>query len=257
LDSLVWLSHIINKPKSWIFAHPETALSGDDYLLLQNGWNRYQQGVPLPYLLGEWEFFGRKYEVNEHVLIPRPETELLIETAISRLANKGPQSILDVGTGTGCIAISLLLEFSDLQAVASDLSLQALKVARNNARRYQVLDRVRLINSDLLSGFRRKFDLICANLPYCSSDQLAMLDVAEHEPGIALDGGSDGFSIISRLLDQVDDFLAPGSLILLEIEAGHGKVARQAASAHFPHASIEVIRDYSGNERLLSIKFED
>jgi len=215
--------------------------------------------MPLAYLTGHQEFFGLEFEVNPAVLIPRPETELLVERALSWIKAEGrgtPDSlrVVDVGTGSGCIAVSLAAGRKTLRIVASDLSWEALEVAGRNARRHQVADRVALLQMDLLTSLAGPLDLILANLPYVPSDQLAVLPSSRFEPRLALDGGEDGLQPIARLLEQVRTRLRPGSLALLEIEASEGSAALNLARSRFPSARIEIVPDLGGHGRVLEIQ---
>lgn len=257
LDAQVLLANLLDQDRGWLLAHPEEALSEDQLDRLTRAEQRLARGEPLPYLLGHWEFFGLDFIVTPDVLIPRPETELLVETAMAWLEEHplAPMAV-DVGSGSGCIAISLAANLPGLQVAASDISFAALQVARQNASRRQVADRVHFFLGDLLAPTHGPFDLVCANLPYIPSRVLAGLPVADHEPRLALDGGPDGLRLISRLLNQLASRLAPGGLALLEIEATGGPAALALARAVFPQAGIQVLKDLAGLDRLVRIDRE-
>jgi release factor glutamine methyltransferase len=164
-----------------------------------------------------------------------------------------------VGTGSGCIAVSLAVHTPSLRIIATDRSLPALLVAQQNVRRHAVMERIDLIQCDLLSPFPLSpnplfFDLICANLPYIPSNSLPGLAVARREPLLALDGGVDGLETIGDLLQQAPARLAPGGLLLLEIEAGQGEAAYRLASQAFPLAKVQLLPDLAGRDRLISIE---
>lgn len=212
-------------------------------------------GVPLPYVIGEWEFFGLPFKVNPEVLIPRPETELLVETALKWLnAHPERRRAAEVGTGSGCIAISLAVTIPDLKITATDISRDAAATARKNASIHQVQSRVRILEINLLDGLDGPFDLICANLPYIPRETLRSLTIFEREPTLALDGGENGLEIIAALLEQATDKLAKGGLALLEIESGQGEQATSLAAGLFPKAEIKVLPDLAGHPRLLVIQ---
>jgi release factor glutamine methyltransferase len=251
--SLLLISHRLNKPKTWALAHGDHILTADEINALQNCATQYLQGVPLPYILGEWEFFGRQFKLTPAVLIPRPETELLVELAIAYGQNKEPLLIVDVGTGSGIIAISLVKALPHADVLALDLSREALDVAKENAKRHTA-DRVKFVQSDLITPFQTQFNLICANLPYIPSKTLNSLKVAHWEPTLALDGGASGLSLIDRLLKEAQTQISPGGCILLEIESTLGKASLKLAQQVFPVAHHQIHQDLSGNDRVLHIQ---
>ena len=160
---------------------------------------RLESGQPLPYVLGAWEFYGLTFELTPDVLIPRPETELLVEQALEWLADRpAPLLAADVGTGSGCIAISLAVHAPQLRLLASDLSWPALQVARSNLARHRVEGQISLLQCDLLPPLSLPFDLLVANLPYIPSPVLPGLKLSLSEPPLALDGGLDGLDFIRR-----------------------------------------------------------
>jgi release factor glutamine methyltransferase len=214
-------------------------------------------GVPLPYVIGEWEFYRLPFKIRPSVLIPRPETELLVETAIEWLQTN-PQRIriAEAGTGSGCIAISIAVNVPKAMITATDLSPEAVAVAGKNAAIHQVADRVHILENNLLEGLPGPFDLICANLPYIPSADLRQLPIYLREPTLALDGGKDGLSVIGKMLEQTAQKLAPGGLALLEIEAGHPEEAKALAEHFFPQADLAIKLDLAGHHRLLIIENE-
>jgi release factor glutamine methyltransferase len=255
LDAQVLLAHVVGKPRSWVLAHPDLVLTSEQAENLETALIRLEAGEPLPYVLGHWEFFGLDFWVTPATLIPRPETELLVERAIEWLReHPGCRFAVDSGAGTGCIAISLAAHILDLHLLACDIFKDALLVAQRNIHRHGVQGRVACLQADLLPAVGRKIDLICANLPYVPSGTLKELRVSHWEPIQALDGGPDGLSVIRRLLMDAPETLAPGGLILLEIEATQGAPALQLARSAFPNASVELICDLAGRDRLISIR---
>ena len=187
-------------------------------------WAERLVGVPVQHLVGEWDFYGRSFAVDARALIPSPETETLIEAA--RREAPSPRRVLDLGTGSGIIAVTLALEFPLSRAVAVDVSLGALALARANAARHGVLGRVGLVAGDWLSAMApTPFDLVVSNPPYLAFSEAAGLQptVRDHEPDRALYGGEDGLPAIRHLLDTVQRFLAPGAPYLFEIGFGQAR----------------------------------
>lgn len=255
LDAQVLLAHLLGKPKAWVIAHPELALTSEQSSELEKALARLEQGEPLPYVLGHWEFYGLDFWITPATLIPRPETELLVERAIEWLCLRPQRRLaVDVGTGTGCIAVALGVNIPDLRVLACDVSSEALKVAQKNIYRHGLRDRIRCLQADLLPAAGRRFDLICANLPYVPSAVLKSLPVARWEPSLALDGGPDGLDLVRRLLRLAPPALAPGGLLLLEIEAAQGPQALDLARLAFPQASQTLLQDLAGRDRLVCIQ---
>ncbi len=255
LEAQVLLAHVLQKPRPWVIAHGDQILEPEQLDLLETSLRALQAGFPLPYLTGRQEFFGLEFTVSPQVLIPRPETELLVEHALAWLrAHPSRRRAADVGTGSGCIAVTLAHHLPDLSLLAVDRSAAALHIARRNAQRWQVSERIHWLQSDLLSAVSARLDLLCANLPYIPTHKLAGLRVAQYEPLRALDGGTDGLDLIHSLLTQAARCLAPAALILLEIEAEQPDSALSLAQRYFPQAQSAVHTDLAGLPRLLSIQ---
>jgi len=258
LDAQVLLAHVLGISRSWILAHPDAETSPDQEKALLADLERMEAGEALPYILGHWEFFGLDFILTPDVLIPRPETELLVGRALNWLnAHPSQRRLADIGTGSGCIAISLALNLLDLAVVATDIAPAALEVARANAVNHHVSDRLQFIRADLFDfqpSILQPFDVILANLPYIPSARLKSLDVARREPISALDGGVDGLSLVRRLLQKAPAALAPGGLILMEIDSSHAAAACALAKASFPLAQVDIHRDLAGHDRLVEIQ---
>ncbi|HBG21765.1 MAG TPA: peptide chain release factor N(5)-glutamine methyltransferase [Peptococcaceae bacterium] len=247
---------------------------------------RRARGVPIAYLTGEKEFMSLGFAVNSHVLIPRPETELLVEMVLDYLDdrpstandqllstnNKGCRTasmsgakdreeylIADVGTGSGAVAVSLAYYNHQAYLMATDISSSALQVAERNARRHGVAERVEFLQGDLLTplleqGITGKGAAVAANLPYIPTSDLESLPLDVHyEPSSALDGGKDGLEQYRRLLPQVATFLAPGGLLVCEIGVGQGEVLREMLTNE-GWAEAEIIKDYAGRERIVKAR---
>jgi release factor glutamine methyltransferase len=214
---------------------------------------------PTTYIIGRKEFFGLEFEVTPAAIIPRPETELLVEMGIDftrRRSGRSAVKVADVGTGSGVIAISIAHSIRDARIVATDVSDEALELAKRNAKRHGVQRRIRFVQGDLLSpvGYA-SFGLVVANLPYIPTDEWEKLprEIKEHEPRRGLDGGSDGLEAIRRLLEQAPRHLANNGLLLAEIGERQGQAARHLAESAFQKACVEIRRDLAGRDRVLSV----
>jgi len=242
------------KDKTWLAAHPEIELNGEQVNRLNEKMDLLLKGVPLPYLIHTQSFYKLDFHVSKDVLIPRPDTELLIQEGINWLyENPKRRMAADVGTGSGCIAISIANEIQHVNFIATDTSFPALQVARKNCVTYQLDYRIQLIQTNLLYGLQTQFDLICANLPYIPTATLMSLPVSHYEPIPALDGGMDGFSQTERLLRAAPRWLAPGGLLLMEFESPQSETILRKAKEFYPSARIEILNDLAGLPRLLKI----
>jgi len=260
LDASVLLAHIVDKPRTWVLAHPELVLTETQQENLNGALMRLEKGEPFPYVLGHWEFFGMEFDVTPEVLIPRPETELLVEKAIAWLqAWPARRSVADIGTGSGVIAVSIAVNVPDAHILATDISREALKVARDNAQKFDIETRIDFVQCDLFPPRPEFFtteqhiELICANLPYIPTETLHNLPIYGREPTLALDGGADGLDLFRKLMKLARDWLAPNALMLLEIEATRGLQTLNLANDMFPEAKIHLHQDLTGQDRLLEI----
>lgn len=249
---MILLAHTLNQSKSWVLSHSEYEPNTQEIDTLQRRLTQLLEGFPLPYILGEWDFFGRSFYVTPDVLIPRPETELLVEKALQQTQSLKKPWIVDVGTGSGIIAVSLAAELPGSTVLGVDLSLAALRLAQRNAQRL-VQTKVSFLQSDLLAPLTGPFDLICANLPYIPRTTLETLPVSRWEPRLALDGGESGLDIILRLLKQAQTRLAAAGTILLETDSSLGVETLSAAQDAFPNARHQLIKDLAGHDRIVEI----
>lgn len=257
LDARVILSHILQKPQSWLLAHPEAEPTPAQAAALEAALRHLENGEPLPYVLGHWEFYGLDFYVTPDVLIPRPETELLIESVLAWVQKRSQLGAgircIDLCTGSGCIPITLASLLPNAEFVATDISPAALAIARLNAEKHGVGNRIQFVEADLFPASLSAFDLVTANPPYIPTETLKGLAVYGREPTLALDGGADGMDIIRRLLGLSKRWLAAGGAFRIEIESGQGKVALETAKGHFPDAKIKIDKDLAGLDRLLII----
>ena len=266
LDAQVLLAHIFEKPRTWLLAHTGAAPDTKRTARLERLVRRLERGEPLPYVLGHWDFFGLDFQLTPDVLIPRPETELLVERAVARLRSSKADSagashrmVADIGTGSGCIAVSLAKNLPNIRVLATDISPAALKVARRNAQSFEVLPQIDFLACDILPKHIRSFsglphfDLLCANLPYVPTGKLRLLPIYKREPTLALDGGPDGLDPFRKLFDLVPEWMAPGGHILLEIESTRGAAVLSLAYDAFTAASFHLHQDLAGHDRLLEI----
>jgi release factor glutamine methyltransferase len=253
-DAQRLVAEAASRPVTWVLAHPEAPLADDQVAWLSRATARCSQGEPLAYILGWWEFYGRRFRVSPDVLIPRPETESLADRALGFLRSH-PQAlnILDVGTGSGCLAVTLAAEVPRVHVLAVDISGPALRIARANARTHRVERRLQWVQADLLTAFRGTWDMLVANLPYIPRGRLGRLEVSRHEPHLALEGGHDGMELLRRLVGAIPDVLRPGGFAALEIDEGQGGALQSLMKVGIPSADVAVERDLAGRERILTI----
>lgn len=255
------LSHALSRDKTFLVTHSDELLTAEQLRSYLSNVGRRAAGEPLQYIKGTQEFYGLDFEVDENVLIPRPETELLVETALEILKETHAPLVCDVGTGSGCIAVSLLHTRPDARALALDVSPAALEVAARNAARNGVGDRIDFLVSDCFDALASnehgdtRFDLIASNPPYIAEDELESLqrEVREHEPRLALTPGGDGLSVIRRLVSESPRHLKPGGHLLIEIGFGqHESVAALADARVWTLLGIR--RDLQGIPRTVVLR---
>jgi release factor glutamine methyltransferase len=216
------LAYVLGRDRSFIVGHANDEIGNHELERFLEDLEMRVRGKPLQYITGHQEFYGLDFEVTVDVLIPRPETELLIETALKMMEDVGSPSICDVGTGSGCIAITLVHQQPNARALAIDVSPVALEIARRNAARHAVSERIAFVQSDCFQSVAQPktlFDLVVSNPPYVAESALEGLqrEVRDFEPRVALEAGADGLSIIRRLLTESENFVKPGGHLLFEI----------------------------------------
>lgn len=255
LDAQIILENIINKDRSFLLAHGETPLSEDEATQFTELVRLRAMGEPIAYIVGKRAFYDREIAVTRGVLIPRPETEHLLEEALAFVAQKPDAQVVDVGTGSGALAVTLAANAPQAHIYATDISPMALVMTRYNA----FLNKVNLTSYeghllDPLIERQIRVDVLMANLPYIATEDLADLEVSRHEPRTALDGGPDGLDLVRELLEQAPQVCQPGALILLEIGADQGPAALALVQAAFPDAEAEILKDYAQLDRIIKAR---
>lgn len=248
------LADALGKRRIDLYLEFDRTLSEKELVPLREKVRRRVDGEPLQYLLGSWDFFGRAFRIDQRALIPRPETEILVEIALKviRAQPSSRNRLLDIGTGSGVLAITLALECSSLSIVGSDVSPLALNLARENAEEQGLERRIEWIESDLLKSVTGPFDFLVANLPYIPTAELPKLaSEVQRDPQIALDGGPDGLSVIRRLVQDAPNVLTGGAFVILEVGFDQAdRVADLMTAQKFRDISVE--NDYQGVRRFVT-----
>ncbi len=261
LDADLLLAHILNKPAEYILAHDEEKLSFWQKWRYERMIAKRKKGIPVAYLTGHKEFYGYDLMVNKHTLVPRPDTELLVESVINYISMTNDQCpddqllLLDVGTGCGCIPIAILNQFKELTAIATDISSSALRVAKYNAKRYGLLDRLELIKSNLTDKVPleklKKFEVIVtANLPYIPTDY-TVHESTKYEPNVALYGGKDGLDVYRKLTGQLME-IKPKVIFFELFEFQIATIAKS-----LPDYELKYTKNMSGEARCLMMERKD
>ncbi len=251
------LAHVLDKDRTFLISHAEDFLINGQLNEFRDYVERRAQGEPLQYITGSQDFFGLEFKVTPDVLIPRPETELLVGLALKLFEPDSDPQICDVGTGSGCIAIALLHTRPRAHAIALDISEAAISIAKDNATRHSVNDRISFVVSDCFQslGNAPPFDLIVSNPPYVSAEALAGLqrEVRDHEPQVALTSGSDGLSVIRRLLQEAADFLKADGYLLIEIGFDQAAKVESLIDANV-WKLLEIYPDLQGIPRIVALQ---
>jgi release factor glutamine methyltransferase len=247
-DAELLLLRVLARDRAWLLTHPDAELPPEQAQQYETWVERRTRHEPVQYIVGEQEFFGLAMRVTPAVLIPRPETEHLVEALLGRVPQDAPLRICDVGTGSGAIAVALAHALPHAQITALDISSPALDVARQNAQFHGVADRVRLFQSDLLSALRgEQFDAIVSNPPYIADSEILEPQVRDYEPSAALYAGPTGLEAYRRLIPEAHDTLIPGGWLLLEI--GHGQ-QEPLSSLLAKWNDVEFVDDLAGIPRV-------
>jgi release factor glutamine methyltransferase len=256
LEAEILLGAVLELDRVRLIVDSSRPLSTEELNAFKESFKRRRGGEPSAYILGKREFFGREFLVNRNVLVPRPDTEILVEEALERTAHRDLSGrALDLCTGSGCVAVSFALTRRTWQVTATDLSEYALSVARRNAEKLGAVWGVRFLAGDLFEALTdtERFELITANPPYIPTQELPMLDVGvrDFEPSQALDGGADGLDFYPRVLEGARRHLVPGGVLAVEVGAGQAEQVSQS----FEKSGFTDIRrktDYGGHERVVS-----
>jgi release factor glutamine methyltransferase len=264
LDAAVLLCSVLGVNKAWLYAHPTRQLAEREITKYEELVRRRMRNEPVAYLVGYKPFYGLDITVDNRVLIPRPETEMLVERALSHaqmLIREGQRPVIaDVGTGSGAIAVALAVNAPEATVYATDVSAACMEVSEKNIWRYGVGEQVHLVPGSLIDNVPEPVDIVVANLPYVATPDLETLppQVRRYEPVLALDGGPDGCGVIRRLLcaiasPQGQVKLKPGAVIFLEIGSDQGARMRLTVSEILPHCGCSVLVDYTGLDRVVVI----
>lgn len=262
LDAEVLLGHVLALTREQLIVMPDLPLGAEQAERFQSLLARRLQREPVAYIVGKQEFWSLDFQVTREVLIPRPETERLIEVALAlagELRSDTPLRVLDIGTGSGAIAVSLATEFASAEIIATDISPSALEVAQRNAERNEVADQIKYLPGDLfavLDGDVAAFDLVVSNPPYIRRAEIATLEpeVNRWEPRGALDGGIDGMEFYRRIAAQAWRFLTPNGALALEIGADMGREVCAAFNQAGRYRAVAVFQDYAGRDRVVGAK---
>lgn len=238
LDSELLLSYVLQRPRHWLHAHGDSTLLHEQQVQAEQLLTRRLQHEPLAYLVGHKEFYGRDFVVSPAVLVPRPETEQMISLLL-QLIQPTQRTIVDVGTGSGILAITAQLELPQCQVDAYDISPEALAIAQRNAQQHGTTS-VNFIQSDLLAAAQQRYDVVLANLPYVNPTWQRDDRETAHEPALALFAKDDGLALISTLLAQTEQWLAPSGLLILEADpCQHSRIIARATAYQLTHMQSE------------------
>ncbi len=263
LDAEILLSALFKKNREHLFTYPNQGLTSDQNKKYKILIRRRAHLEPLAYLTGHKEFYGLDFYVNKNVLVPRPETELIIEEVLNQVSSKEPYEIIDVGTGSGCIAITLAKLLPKIKIYATDIRRAALKIARKNVQNHKVSKRIKFLQGDLLTPIPKKFwqsqkeKIIIANLPYLNQQLLTSSPSIGYEPKVALSGGKDGLEVYREFIDQLKLRIADYGLraaVLVEINPGQTKEIKKIIQEKFPKSKIQIKKDLSGLNRIVIFK---
>lgn len=257
LDAEVLMAHVLQTDRLHVISHPEWELSEHEVRLFVDSVSRRSRREPLPHITGVKEFWGLEFEVTPDVLIPRPETETLVDAALMQLRGIENPVVADIGAGTGCVAVALAVELPDSVVYTTEVSPKAVEVAEHNAEKHQVGLRVVVLRGDMLGPLplqvRGRLDAVVSNPPYIPSDEIASLqeEVASYEPRGALDGGPDGMDYLRRILTEARNVLMPGGWVHLEVGMGEAEAVAAFARSQ-GYRDTRITNDLAGIGRVVS-----
>ncbi|MGI6667402.1 MAG: peptide chain release factor N(5)-glutamine methyltransferase [Bacillota bacterium] len=257
-DATLLLSFVLGKPSEFVHLHPEAPVSESLFAEYTSFLERRSAGEPIAYLRGFQEFMGHNFLVDRRVLIPRPETEHVVETALDLLCNMPSPTVGDICCGSGAIGLSLAKRLPGAATVLTDVSREAVDLARENAERLGLSQRVTFLVGDLVApliemGFAGKFDVLATNPPYIPTDEMETLSttVRDYEPRLALDGGESGLQVIRRVVKEAPPALKPGGFLVMEIDHGQGEACLEMMRETGCWSETRVLRDYAGRQRVV------
>ena len=253
-ESEVLLRYVLQIGRAQLFLQLDEELEPAKDQIFRQWVERRSRGEPVSYIIGCREFFGLEFYVDSRVLIPRPESELLVEEALHFALDHPVGMIADIGTGSGAIAISLATYLPEAKIYATDISPAALEVADINCRKHHLAGRVVLLQGDLLEPLPEAVDILIANLPYVRREDLAQMPFGKYEPALALDGGESGLESLAQLCRQIEDRVRPGGGAWLEIGQGQGGAVSDFLRKAFPAANPKILPDLAGIERVVKIR---
>ena len=253
LESELILSNILKTTREKLIIYPRKNINKILENKFKSNIKERKLKKPIAYILGYKEFWRQKFITDTHVLIPRPDTELIIEKVLKNFKKNDNKNVLDIGTGSGCIILSILLERKKFRGIGIDTSKQAINIAKINAKMQQFGNRIRFINTDIDNFFSNKYDLIVSNPPYIKKYKLRNLieDVKNFEPKLALDGGPDGFSAILKVIAKSSKLLRKNGMLFMEIDSTQ-VIKTKEMLKKFKFYTKEVCKDLSGNNRCIS-----
>jgi release factor glutamine methyltransferase len=260
-DAELLLAHVLDRDRTWVFTHVHDSFGTENHGLFRQFVARRARREPLQYILGRQEFWGLEFTVTRDVLIPRPETELVVEAALQILRQTAQPAFIDLCTGSGCIAVSLAKESPAARIFAGDISGAAVSVARNNAGRHAVSERIRFFEGDLFQPFREldlqaRVDVITANPPYIKADDLPELqpEVRDYEPETALIAGPDGTEVHKRIIFEAPNFLKKNGALIMEMGIGQTDALINLFGATRAYNDPEVLKDLAGIDRVIAVQ---
>lgn len=257
LEAELLLRQALGLSRVALYQDRDRELSPEESAVFQDLLRRRLAGEPTAYISGEREFYGLSLYVDRSVLIPRPETELMVTAALELAARRPVATIADIGTGCGAIAIALAINLPQTKIYATDISEAALSVARRNCQRHGVSHRVHLLLGDLARPLAEPVDLLMANLPYVPDDELDDNHLAAYEPELALRGGWDGLQVIRRLLNSLDNYLHLGGTLLLEVGLGQAQIVSGLLADRYPRSAVIITPDLAGIDRLVGLHLQE
>ena len=252
LEAEVLLRDILSIDRAQLYLRQKEQLTPEQEKTFKQLLESRLSGVPLAYVVKHREFYGLDFYVNQDVLIPRPETELLVEKALDIAINNAIRTVADIGTGSGIIAVTLAMKLPEVKIYATDISDKALAVALGNAKKHGVANSITFLKGDLSQPLPEPCDLIVANLPYVRNEEIVRPLAAE--PRQALDGGIEGLDLIKRFCREVGSKLKPGGYVLMEIGQGQSAAVKELLYGLYPDAEIKIYKDLAGIERVVEAR---